>query len=129
MPEVMQDISYFISDLNSRVRTLENRYELLAERLLIINQNMIESHKKLSEEFTKINKELQNLKTVLTTFKETIKKLVQEISDFATKQDLKVLEKYINLWNPLNFVTSEEIEKIIDEKLKKGGKLATKKKK
>lgn len=129
MAEVMQDISYFISDLNSRVRTLENKYELLAERLLIANQNMIESHKRLSEEFTKINKELQNLKTTLTTFKETIKKIVKEVSDFATKQDLKVLEKYINLWNPLNFITAEDVEKIIEEKLKKGDKLAKSKKK
>lgn len=126
MVEVMQDLSYFISDLNSRVRTLENRYELLAERLLITNQNTVESHKRLSEEFTKINKELQNLKTTITTFKETFKKLLEEISDFATKQEIKVLERYINMWNPLNFVTTEEVEKIIEEKLKekKGDKFA-----
>ena len=129
MIEVTQDLTYFISDLNSRVRTLENKYELLAERLLISNQNMIESYKRLSSEFTKINQELQNLKTTVITFKETIKKILEEMSEFSTKQEIKVLEKYINMWNPLNFVTTEEIEKIIDEKLKKGDKSAGKKKK
>ncbi len=121
----MQDFSYFISDLNSRVRTIENKYNLLAERLLITNQNTVESHKRLSEEFTKTNRELQNLKTSITTFKDTIKKLIEEISDFATKQEIKVLERYINMWNPLNFVTTEEVENIINEKLKskKGDKL------
>jgi predicted lactoylglutathione lyase len=90
---------------------------------------MIESYKRLSSEFTKINQELQNLKTTVITFKETIKKILEEMSEFSTKQEIKVLEKYINMWNPLNFVTTEEIEKIIDEKLKKGDKSAGKKKK
>lgn len=124
MPEVIQDISYFISDLNSRVRTLENKYELLAERVLIANQNMIESHKRLSSEFTKVNQELQDLKSTIITFKETMRKLVDEISEFASKQEVKILESYINMWNPLKFVTTEEVEKIIDEKLKKGDKTA-----
>lgn len=124
MPEVIQDISYFISDLNSRVRTLENKYELLAERVLIANQNMIESHKRLSSEFTKVNQELQDLKSTIITFKETMRKLVDEISEFASKQEVKILESYINMWNPLKFVTTEEVEKIIDEKLKIGDKTA-----
>jgi len=130
----MQDISYFISDLNSRVRTLENRYELLSERLLIVNQNMIESYKKLSTELNKITQELKTIKTSLTTLKETIKNLIKEMPEFATKQELKILEKYINFWNPLNFVTQKDIDNIINEKLKalkqkKGDKIARSRKK
>ncbi len=33
----------------------------------------------------------------------------EELEFFARKENLKVLEKYINLWNPLNFVTKEEV--------------------
>lgn len=121
MTEVMQDLSYFIADLNSRVRTLENKYELQAERLLITNQNLIESYKKLSVEFTKINKELQDLKTSMTALKETFKKMIEELPDFATKQELTILEKYINVWNPLNFVTTKEVERIVNEKINKKG--------
>jgi len=50
--------------------------------------------------------------------------IIKELDIFAKKEQLKVLEKYINLWNPLNFVTTKEVEKIIEEKLKKGDKTA-----
>ena len=37
-----------------------------------------------------------------------------ELSDTAKRQDVIVLEKYINLWEPLNFVTRNEVEKLIN---------------
>ncbi|MBI4448282.1 hypothetical protein HY643_04840, partial [Candidatus Woesearchaeota archaeon] len=44
------------------------------------------------------------------------------LTSFAKKENVKVLEKYINLWNPLNFVTREEAKRIAKEVLeeKKG---------
>ena len=44
---------------------------------------------------------------------------LRETDFFAKKNDIKVLEKYINLWNPLDFVTEEEVEMIVEKKLNK----------
>ena len=57
--------------------------------------------------------------------KEIIKHLVEEFDLFARKEDIKFLEKYINLWNPIKFVTSEELKNALEEhtknKIKKDG--------
>ena len=42
---------------------------------------------------------------------------LRETDFFAKKNDIKVLEKYINLRNPLEFVTENDVERIIERKL------------
>lgn len=123
MPDISQqtDVGYVISDLNSRIRILEGRYTLLGERLLVINQNMIEEYKKIIREIKTINTDIKDLKEEINELKDTLKHMVQEMQYFARKENLKVLEKYINLWNPMNFVTEEEVIKIINEKIIKKG--------
>ena len=33
----------------------------------------------------------------------------------AKKEDVEVLQKYINLWEPVNFATRKEVEKLFSE--------------
>ena len=37
----------------------------------------------------------------------------------AKKEHVKVLEKYINMWEPVNFVTKKDVEDIVKNMLKK----------
>ena len=108
-----------IADLNSRARVLEERYNLLRERLLVVNQNMIEEYKKVVQDLKVINSDVKEIKEDLIHVRETIKDMIKEMEAFARKDNLKILEKYINMWNPLNFVTEKEVRQIIMEE--KGG--------
>jgi len=113
--ETQPDISYIISDIIARTRVLESKYSLFGERMLIINKNMIDEYKKLSKEIKSIDTELHEIKNDLHNVKEVLKKIVKEMETFARKENLKILEKYINFWNPMNFVTKEEVIKIIQD--------------
>jgi len=113
-----QDISSVLSDIINRIRALESKYNLLGERILIINQNMISQYKKSLPEVKAINSDIKEIKTELFKLKEVIRDLTKEMQFFATKEDIKVLEKYINLWNPMKFVTEEELDNILEEKIK-----------
>ncbi len=116
----------FLLDVNARVRDLEGKYNLLRDRVLIINQNMIEEYKKTINEVRVINLDIKEIKRDIFQIKETLRHLIQEIDFFARKEDVKVLEKYINLWNPMNFTTEKEVVRIvhdeIDRIVKKGEK-------
>ena len=114
---MQQDLSYVLSDLNARVRTLENKYNLFGERLLLVNQNMIEEYKKIAKDLKTTESELREIKSELFNLKEALKEIAKEISNFARKDDIKVLEKYINMWDPLKFITVEEVNDLIDKKL------------
>ena len=106
-------------DIGARLRVLENKYNTVNEHLLIINQNMIEEYKKLIAELKANNLEMKEIKQDILNTKETIRKMFKEMEIFARKDELKVLEKYINLWNPLKFITEKELDDILDKKLKK----------
>jgi len=113
--EEMQQQDFYM-DATSRVRTLEGQYNLLRDRMLIINNNLIEQHKKLSGEIKILNEDIKEVKSELFNLKETMKHLIKELELFARKEDVKFLEKYINFWNPVNFVTSEELKKALEKK-------------
>ena len=116
--QVETDITYVISDLNNRVRNLENRHDLFGERLLVVNQNMIEEYKDLTKDIQLLNEEMKELKKDMFQMRDIIGNLVKEMGAFAKKDQVKVLEKYIDLWNPLGFVTRDELEKIMAAKPK-----------
>ena len=114
--QVQQDqAGAIVVELNSRLHAIELRYTTLGQHVLSTNQNMVEQYKTVNKEIKMINDDLQELKSELFKLRQTIKKMLDETTIFAKVQDLKVLEKYINLWNPLEFVTTEEVKRIIKE--------------
>ncbi|MDD5253691.1 MAG: hypothetical protein PHG05_01125 [Candidatus Nanoarchaeia archaeon] len=113
-----QDISYTLSDLTARIRILESKYNTYGERMLLMNQNMITEYQKLSKEIKNMNEEIIDLKRNLQELKETTEKIIREMNIFAKKDSVKVLEKYINLWNPMKFITEEDVRKILRGELK-----------
>ena len=115
MAELQQEYDS-LAEMNSRLRLLESKYTLMRERVFVINQNMIEEYKKLMSEIKSINEDLKEIKKDLFQMKETTAHVVKEMEMLARKDQLKILEKYINFWNPLNFVTEKEVEEMIEEK-------------
>ncbi|MDP1694931.1 MAG: hypothetical protein Q8L34_05315 [Candidatus Woesearchaeota archaeon] len=111
-----QEITQVIVDLNNRIRTLENKYNLLGERLLVVNQNMIEEYKRLLREMKIINEDLREMRQETMLTQDAMRNMVKEMELFAKKEQVKVLEKYIDLINPMRFVTTEEVESLIIQK-------------
>jgi len=122
---LMEEQSNVVSDINSKFRNLESKNNMLAENLLAVNQNTIEEYKRIYKEIEIINTDIKGLREDLFNLKQTLKGFLNEVDFFAKKNDIKVLEKYINLWNPIEFVKENDVDKLIEEKLnkmKKGGK-------
>ena len=113
------DTSYLINDLNARVRLLEERYMQLRENLELINDNMVEEQKEVLKRVKGLSEEIKKSKKDVEELNSTINHIIKEVSLFARKDTLKVLEKYINMWNPMKFTTEEDVMQIIKKKLKK----------
>ncbi|MDP3917521.1 MAG: hypothetical protein Q8Q42_04535 [Nanoarchaeota archaeon] len=104
------DPAYIIADLNARIRALESKYNILTERLLVINQNMIEEYKKLMKEIRTISSETKKTSLGMSNTQDVIKDVVKEMRIFAKKDEVKILEKYIDMLNILKLVTDEQLE-------------------
>ena len=103
------------SELIGRIRINESRLSHLRERLLVTDNNSISEFKKISLDVRELNSELKGIKTDIFKVKEVLKDITKELENFARNQDVKILEKYINMWNPLNFITEKEVIKLIKE--------------
>ena len=112
------DMGQMIGELVNRVRILESKQSLFAEKMLIMNENMLEEYKKMMSEVKKVIAEANATKDEMNNVKNIIRHLTQEASGFAKQDDFKVLEKYINVWNPLNFVTEKDVLRLMGKEVK-----------
>lgn len=111
--------AYFTTTLMSRLRLLEERYQQLRENMELLNENMIGEYKQLKKDTKSIEGDIKEIKKDVYEIKNAIDHIVKEIVLFARKDTVKILEKYINMWNPMNFVTEDEVIRIIKEESQK----------
>ncbi|HLC22778.1 MAG TPA: hypothetical protein VJJ79_03325 [Candidatus Nanoarchaeia archaeon] len=120
--EQMQvDFTRIVNELANRLRILESKQSLLSEKLLVMNQNMVEEYKRVSKDLKAFNVQMKDLEKDLANVKNIVKHLTEETGQFARQSDVKALEKYINIWDPLQFVTEKEVQKLISAALKQHG--------
>lgn len=117
--EQMQvDFTQIVNELANRLRILESKQNLLSEKMLVMNQNMIEEYKKVMKEKKAGEMHAKDLERDLANVKNIVKHLTDEASLFARQSDVKALEKYINLWDPLQFVTEKDVQRLVTDALK-----------
>lgn len=117
--EIRSDINM----LERRFRLLEESIKNLRKSLQVTESNMITKNRTFSTEIKALTSDLDETKSEITEIKEKIISIINELQSYAKLNDVKILEKYLHMWNPVKFVTQDEVEKIIEEKLKKNRKL------
>jgi len=118
--ETQPDSSYILNEVINRLRALESKYNLLAEKTLMINKNMLDEYKTLARHIKIMESDTRELKLDINKIKEVIKDIAKENENYARKESVKVLEKYINLIDPLKFVTEDDVRRIAKEVAKSG---------
>ena len=114
-PDQSSYIKQGMSEVGRRLRTLEERFSNLERRSQVTEENMLSSDKKLRAEIKMINAELSEIKGQFADFSEKIKAIIREFQGFAKVEDVDVIKKYLNLLEPLDYVTQNEIKRIVQE--------------
>ena len=106
-------ISSIVNSINRRVRILEERHSNIQRKTEVIEDNIINNHKVVSEGIKKINSDIKEMKRDFEDIKDNMRRLIKEVGSRAKKEDVDVIQKYIDLWNPTNFVTNRELDKAV----------------
>lgn len=106
-----------IAELTRRIRTMEERYTTMQTKTQLVEHNMLSYHKQAIGETKTINVDIRELKREIEQIRDRILTLIKELQSCAKKDEVKVLERYINMWEPINFVTRNEIQELIKEAL------------
>ena len=106
-----------IVNINNRLRLIEEKTTNLNSKIELIESNMISNSKKTSSDIKTIDSELLELKREIDTLKQKFDLIVKELKMTAGRDELTTLQRYLDLWNPSRFVTREEIDRIVEEKI------------
>lgn len=119
-----KNIGDIINDINSltrRIRMLEERYYNIRKKTQLTDQNMIEDNKKLITQIQNFSGNLKDLKKKIVEISEKLSMFDEEIKDTAKKSDLAVIDKYLEFWEPINFLTEKEAVLLINDVLDEVG--------
>jgi archaellum component FlaC len=118
---IMVDLINRVNENVQRLRIIEQKLQAIDNRINSVEQNMViynkNVQKMLSERDSKITALEERLEKVETTYNEILKQLKL----VATKANVEELKELISIYDPLKskFVTREEMERFVEEKLSK----------
>lgn len=93
-----------------RQKDTENSIDLLKEKLELLDHNTIKNIKKIFNDIKSIREEIKDIKSEIKDIQEFNSKVQKQLKLTASKDDVEKLDKYIDLWQPMNFVTRDELD-------------------
>lgn len=106
-------------DINTKLTDIEEKHNLLRDRVLMADEGFLKTLDLIKKEISIIKDNIRDLKKNLESMKETEQGIIDDLNNFARKEELHILERYMKLWEPLKFVKADEVKKIVKEEMKK----------
>jgi len=101
--------SRIILNLVEKEKNFENSLDLINEKIELLDHNLIKNTKHVISDIKSIREDVMNLKHDISLIKSFNSKLTKQLKLMSSKDEVIRLEKYIDLWNPMDFVTREEL--------------------
>ncbi|MEK6832492.1 MAG: hypothetical protein AABY32_00465 [Nanoarchaeota archaeon] len=111
MAEQDYENQYF-TETSTKVRDLEEKQRIIKDRILLIGQNLIEMKEDMHSTFLNIKKDIEIIKRDIERLKSFFETASGEFSKFAKKEDLEILSKQAKMFQPLEFATKRDLEKL-----------------
>jgi hypothetical protein len=108
-------ISQEISNLSTRLRVLEERSSNIRKKHQLVEQNMLSHRKRFTEEADLLKEEIDEIKRTIREVETKIIMIIKELRLSSKKEDVDIIKKYVEMWEPVNFVTQNQVEKIVRE--------------
>jgi 5-bromo-4-chloroindolyl phosphate hydrolysis protein len=124
-PPVQPDVSDVradINNLNTRIRLSEERFNDQRKKLQFLEQSQIEFQKKALGEIKMVQSDITALKRDLSETKSRLVLLIKELQLTAKQSDIQVLQKYMDMWQPVKWVQVDQVQRIVREELEKMAK-------
>lgn len=102
-----------VSDLSRRLRVLEERYSVLRRKGQLTDENLLSAEKEVRDELGSLQQEVTELHRLLLDIDEKLDLFLEQVKRAAPREEVLVLRKYLELWDPVRFLTREEAERLL----------------
>lgn len=105
-----------MNDDTRRIRIMEQRLDRVESSVQSMQENTLNQLNDLKLALERINDKIVSVSEKLMSIEGEILRLNKDVSKTATKRELKQIETFIDLINPITakFVTKDEVEKMIE---------------
>ncbi len=119
--ELTGEVIKRVNDSERRVRIIEQRIDRLENSIGALQDNSLTQINDLKLTLEKITNKLSSINEKLMGIETEILRVSKEISKSATKRELKQIETFMELTNPVTakFVTRDEMETAFENRLAK----------
>lgn len=109
---------YIFSEYNNRLRDIEERNRILKERVLLISKNLLNLKEEFSNDLQELKRTVGILSEKTEKLKSTCDALVQDSGKQVKKEEMLIVERMLQDFQPLEFVRMVDLERVLEEKLK-----------
>jgi len=117
--QTQNPINALLSEFGTRLNEMEEKQRLIKDRVLLIGENLIATKEEYENQFSEFKKQISQLSSETNTLKQINKRIVNELENFGRKSEFKILERQMKMFQPLELVRIQDIEKIVKKELRK----------
>lgn len=107
-PRVMEEIS----QVHRRLKLLETTISNMRSKLQNVENNEVETSRDNRRDIKTLEEENDELKANIRELKEHLRLMMHGLQDAAKSEEVKVIKGYLDLWNPVKFVTMNQSRRI-----------------
>jgi len=120
MVEYQQDpVSVMLSEFSTRLNEIEEKQRLIKDRILLVGENLISTKEDYSKQEFEIKRQLKQISTDISSLKQLMYRVVNELPNLAKKSELEILERQVKMFQPLEFARIKDVRNIVREELSK----------
>ncbi|MEA3342727.1 MAG: hypothetical protein U9Q92_01040 [archaeon] len=119
MNVMLNNVVNRVNDNSKRIRELEENIRNLKEQLNSLQTESIKQKKNIIDDETSTKNATKQILDRLANLEVDIDKINREIKEMISRREMKEIENYLDLINPITakFVTKKEVEELIQERL------------
>lgn len=99
------------------LKALEAKVNSLVREMDLLKNDAIKKSTMLRKDFKTLQDDVVELRHEQEKVMRQMDLMIKELKQTAGIEEVMTLRKYIDLWNPLTFVTQRDLERMIDAKL------------
>jgi len=99
------------------VKALEGKVNNLLREVTVLKNDSIRKNNDLKKEVKTLTEDLVNAKHDQEMTLQKMDLIIKELKKTAGIEEVMTLRKYVDFWNPMNFVTRQDLDKVIEAKL------------
>ncbi|MFH1127071.1 MAG: hypothetical protein ABIG84_07355 [archaeon] len=119
MNVMLNNVVNRVNDNSKRIREIEENIRNLKEQMNTLQTESIKQKKTMIDDETTTKNMTKQILDRLANMEVDIQKINREIKEMISRRELKEIENYLELINPITskFVTKKEVEELIQERL------------